>query len=103
MSKATLDILNQDRENQIRLCPASEEFTIVGGGTFWGIFDRAHWEENKDSGNVMQKKLRPTISVSTVPSGIVEKTTKIQREDGTEFTLLFVGVDDEGVPLLWLY
>lgn len=103
MSQDTIDILNTHRDDQLELSPSSEEFQIVGGGSFFGIFDKAHWEENKDGGNVTQKRLRPVIMVSVVPSGLTERSTKIERENGDTYTLFFIGKDDEGVPLLWLY
>ncbi len=104
MSEATLDIMRDHRTNQIELSPSSETFQIVGGSTFKGIFERSHLENNKDSGNVMQKKLTSRILVSTIPAGLTERVTKITREDpGKEFTFNFAGLDDEGIPILWLF
>lgn len=104
MSQETIDILNTDRANQLALSPSSELFQIVDGDTFSGVFDRAHFEENKDDGNNQQKILRPVIMVSDIPSGMVERQTQITRENGTDtYTLFFIGIDDEGIPLLWLF
>lgn len=103
MSLETIDILRTHRDNQLKLSPSSEEFNIVDGLTFFGIFDRAHFEDNKDKGNVLQKKLTPVIQVSTIPSGMTERETRIERENGDTFTLFFVGKNDEGIPLLWLF
>ena len=103
MSLETLNILEEHRDNQVELSPFSELFQIVGGSTFYGIFDKSHIEDNKDSGNVTQKKLKPRIIVSTVPSGLTERSTEITRANGTEtYTFGFVGKDDAGTPLLWL-
>lgn len=103
MSQDTLDILNQHRANQLSLSPSSEEFTIQGGSTFFGIFDNAHYEEPKDRGNVTGKKRMPVIMVDVVPSGLTPDSSVIIRENGDEFTFQFAGRDKEGVPLLWLY
>ncbi len=104
MSQTTIDIMNADRANQLALSPSSETFQIVGGDTFSGVFDRAHFEENKDDGNNQQKILKPVIMVSTIPSGLTERVTQITRENGTDtYTLFFIGKDDEGIPLLWLF
>ena len=104
MSQKTIDILRQHRTNQIELSPSSETFQIVGGSTFKGIFDRAHKEDDKDSGNVTQKKLTPMIMVSTIPAGLTPRTSEITREtvDKT-FKLNFIGKDEEGIPILWLF
>ena len=103
MSLETLDIYRDHREEQLENGPFSETFQIVGGSTFKGVFDRSHMEENKDSGNVRQKKLYPRILVSEVPSGLTPNVTKIQREEGTEFTFKFSAIDDEGIEYLWLF
>jgi hypothetical protein len=43
------------------------------------------------------------IQVSTVPESLVERESKIVREDGvTTYTFFRKAVDDEGVSLLWL-
>lgn len=104
MSQETIDILRQHRADQIELSPSSETFQIVGGSTFKGIFDRAHKEDNKDSGNVLQKKLTPLIMVSTIPAGLTERSSQITRETvGETFTFSYVGKDEEGIPILWLF
>lgn len=103
MSLETIDLMREQRTAQIEESPASETFQIVGGSTFKGVFDRANFSDSKDKGNVKNQFLRPCIMVSVVPSGIEERTTKIQREEGSEYTLFFIGKDDEGIPLLWLY
>ena len=104
MSQETIDIMRQQRKDQVELNPSSELFQIVDGGTFRGVFDRAHLEDRKDKGNVTQKKLTPLIMVSEIPSGLIERTTQIERESvGKTYTLSFVSLDDEGIPILWLY
>lgn len=104
MSQETIDILRQHRADQIELNPSSELFQIDGGVSFYGVFDNSHIEEGKDAGNITQKKLLARIMVAVVPSGLVERTSKIIREDGTTtFTFKFVGKDEEGIPILWLY
>ena len=104
MSAETLDIYNDHRKEEIENGPFSETFTTASpSGSFSGIFDRSHIEDNKDSGNVQQKKLYPRIMVSEVPEGIEPQTTTITREKTSDtFTFWFVGKDDEGVPYLWL-
>jgi hypothetical protein len=107
MSVETIDIMNEHRKNQIELSPSSEEFQIVGGSTFRGIFDRAHVENNKDGGNILQKNLTPVIMVPVKPAGLSENVSKIRRENyqvgDKEFTFKFIGLDEEGIPLIWLY
>lgn len=103
MSKTTIDIMNQHRSDQLELSPSSEEFQIVGGGTFFGIFDESHIEDKSNTKiNTTQKKISPRIMVSTRPSGLDEMTTVIQRADLTEFTFKFYGIDTEGIPIIWL-
>ena len=104
MSQETIDILNTNRDDQLSLSPSSELFQIVGGGTFSGIFDQVHLEDNKDGGNVERKILQPIIMVSTIPVGLVERSTEITRENGVDtFKLFFIGKDKEGVQVLWLF
>jgi len=103
MSKATIDIMNQHREDQIKFNPSSELFQIIGGGSFYGIFDKSHQELQKDSGNNQIKTLRGSILVSEVPFGLIGRETKIVREDSTEYTFFYEGLDDNGVPILWLF
>jgi hypothetical protein len=104
MSTDALDVLRQHRDATIQLSPFSELFQIVGGVSFYGVFDEAHVEENKDAGQVTQKKRKPLIMVSEVPSGLVERTSKITREGETrEYTFHYVGKDAEGLPILWLF
>jgi hypothetical protein len=107
MSQTTLDITRRHRKAQTENSPFSEEFQIVGGGTFKGIFDRSHIEDEKDRGNVTQKQTNPMIQVAERPDGLTERTSKIRREGWTsgdkEYTFFFYGIDDEGVPVVWLY
>jgi len=107
MSVETIDIMNEHRKNQIEQSPSSETFQIVGGSTFKGIFDRSHFEENKDSGNVTQKKPFPIIMVNIRPADLTEKSSKIRRENfqigDKEYIFNYIGTDDEGIPILWLY
>lgn len=103
MSQNTIDIMNTHRDNQLKLSPSSELFQIVDGVSFYGIFDRANFASDKDAGNVKQKYLRPMIQVSTVPETLIERESKITREDGlTTYTFFRAARDDEGVSLLWL-
>ncbi len=103
MSNA-INIMRDQRKAQVELSPSSEDFQIVGGVIFRGIFDRSHEEDNKDDGNIQQKKLVPRIMVSVVPSGIVPRITKVIRSvDNTTYTVRFVSIDDEGIPVIWLY
>jgi len=104
MSQDTIDILNTHRADQLSLSPSSETFQIVGGATFSGIFDRAHFETDKDRGNITQKKLMPMIMVAEIPAGLSERVTEITRENGTDtYTFSYAGIDDEGVAILWLF
>ncbi len=109
MSLEAIDIMNVNRDDQLSLSPSSEVFQIVGGDTFSGIFDRAHLEDNKDSGNILQKKLTPMIMVSEIPAGLdgLERTALIRRESWVsgdkEYTFNFAGLDEEGVPVIWLF
>jgi len=107
MSFDTVNIMRDHRKNQIETSPFSETFQIVGGSTFKGIFDKAHFQDNKDSGNVTQKKLNPLIMVSEKPVGLTERSTKIRREGWTigdyEYTFFKIGTDEEGIPILWLH
>lgn len=107
MSITAIEIKRAQRARQIEYGPDSEEFTVVGGGTFRGIFDRSYIYDNKDSGNVQQKKNNPLIMVATIPEELIERTSKIRREEwqigDKEFTFNGYAIDDEGVPILWLY
>ena len=104
MSLESLAIMNGHRKQAVEYSPSSEEFTIVGGGTFRGIFDRSAIDENKDKGNIKQKNLHARITVDSLPSGLTERTSKIKREgSSTELTFLFADLDDEGQVLLWLF
>lgn len=103
MSQDTIDLYREQRKKQVEDGPFSETFQIVGGDTFKGVFDKSHIEENKDAGNVLQKKLYPRILCNIEPSGLDPRVTKIQREDSTEFTYNFTGLDKEGIVLLWLF
>ncbi len=103
MSQATLDIMNQHKSNQLELSPASEEFHIVGGGSFFGIFDESHIENKANTqSNVTQKKLSPRIMVTSRPIGIDEQESIIQRANGAKYTFKFFGIDEEGIAIIWL-
>lgn len=104
MSQTTLGILNQHRAAQIQNSPSSELFTIQGGSTFYGIFDNAHFENEKDRGNFQGKKRMPMIMVAEEPDGLTPGVSIIVREDGvTTYTFQQTGSDQEGVPILWLF
>lgn len=107
MSITAIEIKRAHRLRQIEEGPDSEEFSIVGGGTFRGIFDRSYIYDNKDSGNVKQKTNNPLIMVSGRPDGLTEQVSVIRREEwatgGKEYRFLSYAIDDEGVPVLWLY
>lgn len=107
MSIEALDLMRDQRKLQIEQSPFSEEFQIVGGGSFRGIFDKSHEETNKDGGNIRQKNLSPAIMISDIPSGLIERASKIQREGWTTgdkiYTFRAYGKDEEGIPILWLF
>jgi len=104
MSVETLDLLNEDRKNTIELSPFSELFNILGGGTFYGIFDKSHVEDNKDSANVYQKNIKARIMVASLPDGLTGSVTKITRETpDTEYVFSSYGLDEEGLGIVWLY
>ena len=102
MSLESIQAMREQRKSQVEDNPSAETFQIVGGETFKGTFDNSREEENKDKGNITQKKRNPAVMVDSMPSGLIERTSKIQREDGTEYTFWRVGKDDEGIPILWL-
>ena len=102
MSQETLDILNQQKRDMIELSPNSEEFTVSGGSSFFGIFDGSYEINKLDSGNVPARSIGRVIIVAEDP-GIV-KDAEITREDGvTVYRFKRIGKDDEGMPVLWLY
>lgn len=101
MSSTTVDIMNSHRASQIQLSPSSEEFQIVGGSTFYGIFDNSHIEDKNDSGNVQQKKRSLRIMVDTITSEMVSGAS-VLLPDATTKTISFNGKDENGVPILWL-
>lgn len=103
MSVEALEIMRQQRRDQIELNPGSETFTVSDAADFIGIFDRMHMEEDSDGGNVQQKLLNPVVMVSEIPAGITERVSVITREEGDSYTFLFAGKDEEGVPILWLF
>jgi len=102
MSLETLDILNNDKKNQIELSPFSETFQIVGGVSFIGIFDDAYDTGMVDGGNVTQRSTCPAIMVVEEPTGLI-KGSEIERESGELFTWRRNGTDSEGVPVVFLY
>ena len=105
MSLETLAIMNNHRKEATENSPASEEFTIVGGDTFRGIFDRSAIDESEDKGHVLEKNIHARIMVDSKPTGLIERTSKITREGQStpEYTFQFYDVDDEGQGLVWLY
>jgi len=104
MSLETVELLRVDRKNQLEQSPASETFLIDGGPSeFGGIFSRAPRQLSKDAGNFKPNTLKPMIMVDLRPSGLVENTTKIMRENGTEYTFHFFDIDDEGIAIIWLF
>lgn len=105
MSQETLDILRDNLNDQIELSPFSEVITIDNGpDTFHGIFDNFHIENNKDNGNVSQKRSKPGLMVSSLFPSLVnrERIAKLKRENGDVYTFQFYGKDEEGVPIIWL-
>ena len=103
MSLETIDMLNEDRKNQVEESPSSEEFSVVDSiETFKGIFDRALFQSKTDEGNVRGNYMRPLIMVSTIPSFLVEEDSVIVRENGESYTFKYADKDEEGVPVLWL-
>ena len=101
MSLETLDIMKQHQTDLFDLGSFSETFSY-SGGTFSGIFDHSHIEDNEDSGNVMQKKRYPRIIVGDRPSNLSEDEV-ITRENGTTYKFKRDGKDDFGAVVLWLY
>jgi hypothetical protein len=108
MSQAALDIMKKHRRAQIEKSPSSEFFYLNDiPHSFRGIFDKYHMEDSRDSGNANQKKLMTGIMVAEPPSGLVERQSRMKRESWApgdkEYTLQFIGQDEEGVPILWLF
>lgn len=105
MSAETLAIMNGHRKQAVEYSPASEEFTIAGVGTFRGIFDKSAIDESEDGGHVEQKNIHTRIMVDSVPSGLVERVSKITREGEVlpEYTFSFYDVDEEGQGNVWMY
>jgi hypothetical protein len=97
--------MNGHRKEAVENSPASEEFTIVGVGSFRGSWDRSAVDESEDKGRVKEKNIHARIMVNSVPSGLTERTSKITREGETtpEYIFSFYDVDDEGQGLIWLY
>ena len=103
MSLETLNVLDQQRKDQIELSPFSETFTVSGLDPFIGIFEEANFTGGKDSGNIKKSFLRPVIMVNIIPAGLVEQESIITRENGADnFTFYKAGKDKQGIPLLWL-
>ena len=104
MSLTTLAIMNGHRKEAVENSPSSETFTIVGVGTFKGIFDESAIDESEDKGHVLEKNVHARITVDSIPSGLVERTSKVTREGDTkEYTFSFYDVDAEGQGLVWLF
>lgn len=106
MSQEALSIHRRQRAYQIEHGSFSEEFNIVGGGTFRGEFDRSYIYKNRDSANIEQQTLNARIIVPEIPVELIgkESIAKIIRESGdtTEYIVSTFGEDDEGVPVIWL-
>ena len=107
MSQEALEIQRRHRSRQVEYGTNSEEFSIVSGGTFRGVFDEAHLEDKRDTGNVLQKKLPPLIMVATVPTSVIVHSSVIRREEwqagDKEYKVQYIGKDAEGIPILWLF
>ena len=101
MSTDAVDIMNIHRANQIKLSPSSEEFQIVGGSVFYGIFDNSHIQDKNDSGNVKQKKRFARIIVDTITAEMVQGVEVLFPDSSTK-AIAFHGRDENGVPILWL-
>jgi len=103
MSEETLDIYRTQRLEQTESGTFSEEFEIIGGVKFFGIFDSAHSEGYNDAGHVVQRPVQKRIMVNETPASLIPKTSTILRiGTGKVFSYVKDGHDDEGVPVLWL-
>jgi hypothetical protein len=105
MSQEALSVYRQQRAYQVSQGPMSEEFTIVGGTTFRGVFDRSMVYLNKDSGEVEQQVLKARIIVPEIPASLLgqEQTARVTREgDTTNYLVYSFAYDDEGIPVIWL-
>lgn len=103
MSESSLEIYRTHRLEQTENGTFSEEFEIVGGLKFWGIFDNAHSEGMTDSGKVIQRPNQKRILVNKIPETLVLKVSQIVRiVNGQIYLYAKKGYDDEGVPVLWL-
>ena len=103
MSTAALDAYELQKKNILEQGNFSEQFQIIGGNSFYGIFDQSHREDNEDQGHVAQKKLEMRILCNTVPVGLVERTSRIERlrtHDVYVFNLALP--EKEGVTVLCL-
>lgn len=101
---SALDIYDNQRDEQIEEGNFSEEFTYTLDSvvtTFKGIYDESYITEERDQGNFRQQKRKPVILISTIPAGIVAKTTKV-LVGGVERLINKIDRDTRGVPRLWL-
>ncbi len=99
-----LDYYNDQRTAQIEDGPFSEEFTLDPSGaatTIKGIYDEPTVMEERDQGQVRQKRRKPKILVSEIPAGITLRTTQITVR-GTDYTIEKVDKDPNGIPRMWL-
>lgn len=91
-------------KKQIEEGQFSESFRLPDEREFRGIFDKTHLVENRDEGHVSQKKLMSRILVWEIPDSLTERETSIVRlKTGNVYTYLFGDIDDQGVPVLWLF
>lgn len=99
-----LDIYDGHRDEQIENGSFSESFFIDPSGAnteIKGIFDEPYTTGNKDQGQVQQQMLKPRILISTIPSGIIPRTTEILVRSET-MKIQKVDRDPNGIPRLWL-
>lgn len=99
-----LDVYDTQRDEQVENGNFAEEFIIDPSGiakTIKGIYDESYITENRDSGQVRQQKRQPLILLSTVPAGIVPKTTQITVRNVVR-TIQKIDRDPNGIPRMWL-
>ena len=103
MSLEALGLIRDQRLYEVENSPFAQEFQIVGGDTFRGTFDHSYIEDgDEDNGHIRQKGRVPRIYVATIPTGIV-KGVEITFESKSFHVQGNPGLDDEGVPVIWLY
>lgn len=106
MSLEALEIIRNQRLYEVENSPFAQEFTIVGApvgqDTFKGTFDHSYIEDgDEDKGHIRQRGRVPRISVASIPAGIV-KGVEITFESKSFHVKGNPGLDDEGVPVIWL-